>query len=161
MPINYVEVDATNIDSWRQPIYDFARTLDANQRCNVAAVAAQRWDLTYPSLVMLNEFVDRDALIVVAQDTGTVNGYLIATDDSSSNGKYGGCYCRWIGMPFMAPPQKMAEVYAGMGDIAVARYGWLWGRVSHPGMRNIMIMHIDGCELGIDGEDQIVTYKKP
>jgi len=158
MAVNYTEVDATNLDQWCQPVRDFSKSLDVELRCNAAAVARQKWDLTYPSFSMIREFVDRDALVVVAHDGDEVVGYLICTDDRDR--KYGGCYCRWIGLKDL-PPEEMSDIYSSMGDIAVEKYGWLWGRVSNTDIRNFMINFIDGCELGIDGDDQIVTYKKP
>lgn len=159
MAVSYSIVDDSNVDTWRPALCGFARNLDTSQRCNASAVAAQRWELTYPSEQMVNEFVSRNALIVVAEEDSEIIGYMVCTDDRDR--KYGGCYCRWIGLKFMAPPMRMAEVYAGMGDIAVAEFGWLWGRVSNGAVKSLMLAHVDGCELGIPGDSDIVTYKKP
>lgn len=155
MAIAYVEVNASNVGTWKQPIHDFASALDIGQRCNAAAVAKARWDRTYPSLVAIQEFVDKHALVVVAHDAGAVRGYLVCVDDD----KWGGCQAKWIGAGGV-PPAQLPGIFAAMGNIAVAQYGWLWGRVSNATVRNIMITAIEGCE--ISGSDpEIVTYWKP
>jgi hypothetical protein len=152
--ITYVEVDADNLSTWHKPLFDFVSTLDMTMRCNAAAVARGLTTLTYPSMAGIQEHVDLDDLIVVRQDGGVVLGYLICSADT----KYGGCQAKWIGIPFMAPPQNMADAYAAMGDIAIAKYGWLWGRVTHPGMRNIMLTLVIGCDNSIEDQPDIVVY---
>jgi hypothetical protein len=151
--IVYVEVDEGNVDTWSQPLFHFARLLDLAQRCNAAAVAANKITMTYPSVAGIQEYVSRGDLVVVAHDEGVVKGYLICREDLVK----GGCQAKWIGVVFLTPPQRMVDIYTSMGDIAIARYGWLWGRVTHPGIRNIMVSH-SVAEKGLDGDDEIVVY---
>lgn len=160
MAISYVEVNSSNELTWKAQLYSFASTLDVAQRCNAAAVAANKLQLTYPSPAAIQEFIDRDCLIVVAQENGVIFGYMICVDDRGLYGKHGGCQCRWIGIGGVPPP-AIPGIYAAMGDIAVSRYGWLWGRVTNATIRNLMVTIISGCALGIPDEPEIVTYKKP
>lgn len=156
MVIEYVEVDANNLASWHQSLFEFARDLDITQRCNAAAVTAGRMLLTYPSFSAIQEYVNRGDLIVIAHEGNNIKGYLVCREDT----KLGGGQAKWIGCVFIAPPQNMVDVYSTMSDFAVARYGWMWGRVTHPGIHNLLLVNVPECEEDQDDPD-ILTYKRP
>lgn len=157
MAVEYVSLNESNISEWKNKIYRFAANLDVGQRCNAAAVSKQRWSLTYPSINALQEIVNRGEMLIVAHDGEEIVGYMICVDDT--NGKYGGCHCKWIGVGGV-PPGQMPGIYAAMGDFAVSRYGWLWGRVTNDLMKGQMMEHIFDCDADDLGPG-IVTYKKP
>jgi hypothetical protein len=152
------EVTGGNVDLWGPRIWEFTTTLDVGLRCNASAVAAGQLGMTYPNRGDVEQYVSRDdAMVLVSTDNDTMRGYAIVVDDR--DGMHGGCHCRWIGTS--SPSAALQRtVYTELGDIAVERYGWLWGRVSHPGIRNLMINSIPGCAL-LGTEREIVTYKKP
>jgi hypothetical protein len=157
--ITYIEVDESNLSTWHQKLYDFGATLETDQRCNSSAIASGGWQFTYPSMEAIRYFAELSttdrAMIVVAQDTGNIHGYLICTDDRS--GKYGGCHCRWIGIK-PNPPTASADIYKRMGDVAIAKYEWLWGRVTNNAIRTLMLNLVDGCDNSIAGQPEIVVY---
>ena len=162
MAISYIQVNDSNLNTWHQKLYDFGNTLEIQQRCNASAIASGGLQFSYPSMEAIRLFsqlaTNDQAMIVIAQDTGAIHGYLICTDDRG--GKYGGCYARWIGIK-PNPPPASADIYSRMGDVAVAKFGWLWGKVTNNAIRSLMLAQIDDCELGIPGQSEIVTYKKP
>lgn len=157
MSIQYMILDTDNVAEWKNKLYRFAANLDLSMRCNAEAVNKQKFILTYPSIDAIQEFIDREDLVVIAIDGIEVVGYIICVDDRE--GKHGGCRCKWIGVGVI-PVEQHASVYTAMGDIAVAKYGWLWGRVTNEGIANIMLNQIDGCESGSLGSE-IITFKRP
>jgi hypothetical protein len=154
--INYVEVDSSNIATWKQPIHDFASSVKLDNRCNAVAVAANNLSRTYPTLDALQEYADRNAFMAIAEEDGKVFGYIICVEDT----KHGGSQCKWIAADGKSPT-KIVDIYSNLATAAGDACGWVWGRVTNEAVRELLINNLGEAELGFPEDQEIVTYRKP
>lgn len=153
-----IEVTEANAAEWAPKIVNFTSTLDVLQRCNLPAVQSGRTDLTAPSEAAVDAFIaDPDAFVCVAEGAlGVMRGYIICTDDRVKQ-RHGGGYVRWIGTLALLPVVRQA-VFDELIGAGTARYGFLWGRVTHPEIHDFILNNIDGVHP-LDGDPDLITNK--
>lgn len=151
-------IETTTDPAWANQITALAQSLVSAERCNASAVAAGRLELTFPDLATVQAFLARpDALVVICHDGPTLEGYLIVVDDRG--GKLGGGQGRWVGLTGV-PAAQRAGVYRGMLELAVAAYGWVWGRITNTTVRTFLANNITEGAIALE-DPEIITYKRP
>jgi hypothetical protein len=111
-----------------EAIDEFAAAMDWGWRCTQLPDRPER---THPPRRQIDAHLASDRSTTwVAEDNGTLVAYLICreTDD--------GCQGRWYGIT-PGPPAEMAEITKTLMDLAVARYGRLWGRLTNPAVHRL------------------------
>jgi hypothetical protein len=109
-------------------IHDFAMQMDWQWRCNPSQERPER---SYPKLHQIVAYIaEARSTVWVAEDHGNLVAYLICRETGD------GCQGRWYGVQ-PGSPAEMAEITKAMMDLAVARYGRLWGRLPNPAVHQL------------------------
>lgn len=139
-------VNTDNEDQWRRLLYEFARDLDLEWRCNIEAVMREDYDQTYPSEDIIDVFIrDDENLVMVLEDDDRVVGYVL----SSPNG-----LIKWAGVSPAYEDRWEMLIY---GVRAV--YGVAWGRVQNEQMRKSVLDNVPGLRTREDDSEIVGIWE--
>jgi hypothetical protein len=155
-------IERTTDVVWAERITALASSIATGERCNAAAVIANRLELTYPDVEAVKIFLARsDAVVAISHDGDVLEAYLIVVDDRGWGGKMGGGMGRWVGLNRdIVPLLQRPSVHRGMLNVAADVFGWVWGRITNDNIRTFLANNmVDGA---VSPEDpQILTFKRP
>jgi hypothetical protein len=148
------ELAAQHLDA----IHDFAKSVETSWRCNSRAVAEGNLLATYPTREALAHHVnDPESYVAVYLDGLTIYGAIVVADDEGK--KRGGGHIKWLVGASVGSLAAKRTGFLALINAATARYGWVWGRIGHDAIRE-MILNADPS-IREAGDDPMVLVNGP